>query len=186
MSALDRAQRRFPLAVVATLLGGAVLPLRPALVREGVSASQLAIGYVVVALLALAATVPAAPAADLGPATPLVVGLIAVAVVSLLGGTPRYAAIRPAAFVLSVLAAVSEELVFRRALYGWLCRYGPVLAVTATAAAFAVVHVPAYGVNALPVDLGAGLLLSWQRWASGSWTVPAITHVSANVLAVLL
>ena len=24
-----------------------------------------------------------------------------------------------------------------------------------------------------PVDLGAGLLFGWQRWASGSWTAPA-------------
>ena len=50
---------------------------------------------------------------------------------------------------------------------------------------FALVHLPAYGVVALPVDLGAGLLLSWQRWASGTWTVPAGTHAFANVLAVL-
>jgi len=36
-----------------------------------------------------------------------------------------------------------------------------------------------------PVDLGAGLLLSWQRWAGGSWGVPAATHAAANLLAVL-
>ena len=47
-------------------------------------------------------------------------------------------------------------------------------------------HVPLYGVAAFPVDLGAGLLLSWQRWASGTWTVPAATHTAANVLAVML
>jgi hypothetical protein len=35
------------------------------------------------------------------------------------------------------------------------------------------------------VDLGAGLLLSWQRWASGTWAVPAATHVAANLLVVL-
>jgi hypothetical protein len=37
-----------------------------------------------------------------------------------------------------------------------------------------------YGVAA-SVDLGAGLLLSWQRWASGTWTVPAATHAAANL-----
>jgi hypothetical protein len=31
---------------------------------------------------------------------------------------------------------------------------------------------------------GAGLLLSWQRFASGRWTVPAVTHAVANLLAV--
>jgi hypothetical protein len=46
--------------------------------------------------------------------------------------------------------------------------------------------VPLYGVAALPVDLGAGLLLSWQRWAAGTWTVPAATHAAANLLAVVL
>jgi hypothetical protein len=37
----------------------------------------------------------------------------------------------------------------------------------------------------LPIDLAAGLVLSWQRWASGSWRVPAVTHVLANVLVVI-
>jgi hypothetical protein len=26
--------------------------------------------------------------------------------------------------------------------------------------------------------------LSWQRYASGRWTVPAVTHAVANLLAV--
>jgi hypothetical protein len=48
-----------------------------------------------------------------------------------------------------------------------------------------VVHVPLYGAPVFWVDLGAGLLFSWQRWASGDWTAPAATHALANVLAVL-
>jgi hypothetical protein len=35
------------------------------------------------------------------------------------------------------------------------------------------------------VDLGAGLLFGWQRWASGGWAAPAITHGAANLMAVL-
>jgi hypothetical protein len=46
--------------------------------------------------------------------------------------------------------------------------------------------VPIYGVTVFPVDLGAGLLLSWQRWACGSWTVPAATHATANVVMTVL
>jgi hypothetical protein len=46
------------------------------------------------------------------------------------------------------------------------------------------VHLPAYGVAAMPVDLGAAMLLSWQRYACGRWTVPAVTHAVANLLAV--
>ena len=45
------------------------------------------------------------------------------------------------------------------------------------------VHSP--GWVALPVDLGAGLVLSWQRWACGRWEVPAATHALANLLVVL-
>jgi len=83
------------------------------------------------------------------------------------------------------MAAVAEEAFFRRFLYGRLLPVGAGAAVGLTALAFAMVHVPAYGWAAFPVDLGAGLLLSWQRWASGRWTVPAATHVLANLLVVI-
>ena len=46
-------------------------------------------------------------------------------------------------------------------------------------------HIPSYGLAAFPVDLGAGLLFGWQRWAAGTWTVPAATHAAANLLAVI-
>ena len=58
-------------------------------------------------------------------------------------------------------------------------------AVVGSAAAFGLIHLPLYGWAAFPVDLGAGLLLSWQRWASGTWAVPAATHAAANLLAVI-
>jgi membrane protease YdiL (CAAX protease family) len=85
---------------------------------------------------------------------------------------------------LAVVAAVAEEALFRRVLYDRLLRFGIVAAVGGTAVVFALVHLPAYGVAAMPVDLGAALLLSWQRYASGRWTVPAVTHAVANLLAV--
>lgn len=82
----------------------------------------------------------------------------------------------------TALAAVAEEALFRRAMYGWLARTSQMLAVVLTALAFAVVHLPGYGLGSFAVNLGAGLVLGWQRWASGSWTVPAATHVVANLL----
>ncbi len=85
----------------------------------------------------------------------------------------------------SVAAAVAEELFFRKLVYGWLARWGVPLAIGGAAAAFAAVHVPAYGVAALPVDLAAGVLLGWQRWATGGWTIPALTHSAANLLQFL-
>ena len=85
---------------------------------------------------------------------------------------------------LALGAAVAEEALFRRVLYDRLLRFGVVAAVIGSAGVFALVHLPAYGVAAMPVDLGAALLLSWQRYASGRWTVPAVTHAVANLLAV--
>jgi membrane protease YdiL (CAAX protease family) len=118
-----------------------------------------------------------------GPA--LAVGLCAAAVVAL-GYPPAPPVPRTAwALPLGVVAAVAEEAFFRGLLYRVLSRAGARVAVLGTAASFAAIHVPAYGVAALLVDLGAGLLLSWQRWASGHWAVPGATHAVANLLVVM-
>ena len=85
---------------------------------------------------------------------------------------------------LNSLAAVAEEAFFRRFAYGLAAVRGPAVAVVASAALFAAVHVTVWGWAVLPLDFAAGLVLGWQRWASGGWAVPAATHVAANVLAV--
>lgn len=103
----------------------------------------------------------------------------------LLAGGRAAAPALAAYLVLNTLAAVAEEAFFRRLLYGLLAPYGPALAIGGSAAAFALVHVTVWGAWALPLDLAAGLLLSWQRAASGRWSVPAFTHAAANVLAVV-
>ena len=82
----------------------------------------------------------------------------------------------------SVAAGVGEEIVFRRGLYGAAERYGPLVAVVVSALAFGVVHAPMYGWTVVPVDVGAGLVFGWQRWATGGWTSPALTHAAANLL----
>ncbi|MEA2702777.1 MAG: hypothetical protein QOD63_722, partial [Actinomycetota bacterium] len=89
------------------------------------------------------------------------------------------------AVALATLAAVAEEAFYRRLAYGVAASAGPVVAVGVSAFAFALVHVTIWGWGVLPLDLAAGLLLGWQRWASGGWSVPAATHVAANLLAVL-
>lgn len=97
--------------------------------------------------------------------------------------------LRPAglgvAIALNGLAAVAEEAFFRRYLYGLLAPLGAALAVGGTAVAFALAHVTVWGWWVLPLDLAAGLILSWQRAASGRWSVPAASHVLANTLALL-
>jgi membrane protease YdiL (CAAX protease family) len=115
----------------------------------------------------------------------LVAGLGAFASGRLLGGLPGVAAVSWRFVLLSSLAAVAEEAFFRRFLYHHLDQEGGALfSVLGTTLLFTVVHVTVYGVWALPIDAAAGLVLGWQRWATGSWRVPAVTHVVANLLMV--
>lgn len=84
-----------------------------------------------------------------------------------------------------VAVAVAEEAFFRRFVYATLLRWGVPAALAASSFAFAIVHVTFWGWRAFPVDLAAGVLLGWQRWVTGSWTAPAVTHATANVLMLL-
>ncbi len=85
----------------------------------------------------------------------------------------------------SIVGAIAEEIFFRRLVYDALARWGGSVAIAGGAIAFAAIHVPAYGFKVLPIDLAAGLLLGWQRRITGTVTVPALTHVAANVLSIL-
>lgn len=117
------------------------------------------------------------------------VGLAAVALAAALSGpAPSPAGTLQAvagSALLGSAAAVAEEALFRGLVYRRLEAGGAGLAVIGSAVLFAAVHVPAYGLGAVPVDLAAGLLLGWQRRATGGLAAPAITHVAANLLAVL-
>lgn len=81
-----------------------------------------------------------------------------------------------------VISAIAEEAFFRGFLYERCERRGPVVAIAVTAALFAAVHLPMYGAAAMPIDVAAGAVLSWQRWTTGTWIVPAVTHVVANLM----
>jgi hypothetical protein len=141
--------------------------------------------------LGLAGAVWPLPAGDGPPAGAavavpvLALGLAAVAGGRLLAGGPSGSPLAAAPVALNVLAAVTEEAFFRRLAYGLLAPRGVAVAVAGSALAFAAVHLTVWGPGVLPLDLAAGLLLSWQRAASGRWAVPAATHAVANVLAAL-
>ena len=171
----------------AVVAGGVVFLLaRPVVGGLPSAVVVLAVGYL--ALLVGGLAVPARPeqaeTAPLGWPLPLVVGVGAVVGATIVGGPVADRRVGVAAGGLAVLAAVAEEVLFRRVLYERLLRFGVVVAVIGSAVGFALVHLPAYGLAAMPVDLGAAMLLSWQRYASGRWTVPAVTHAVANLLAV--
>jgi membrane protease YdiL (CAAX protease family) len=173
-------------AATAVVLAGAMVLLARPFVGglPGVRVLLFACAYMTIGLAAIAV-----PAATERPrlAQPIVLGfgLVSIAISAMGAGSPVPVPWTGAALPLSLLAAVAEEALFRRVLYARLLRLGAVAAITITALVFALVHLPGYGWAAISVDLGAGFLLGWQRWASGTWTVPALTHGAANLLAVL-
>jgi hypothetical protein len=171
-------------ALLVTAAGCAALTARPILLAGAHPLAVLAGLFTV--LLAVSVAWPAAPAGVTPPAAGvLVLGVAAFA----LGRLVSSGAARPAplglALALNTLAAVAEEAFFRRLVYGTLLRSGAAVAVVGSAVTFAAVHVTVYGPGVLPLDLSAGLVLGWQRWAAGTWRVPALTHVVANLLVVL-
>jgi membrane protease YdiL (CAAX protease family) len=170
------------------VLGGITFLLaRPTVGATAAALPVLAAGYLALwaAALAVDATGDDREAgAPLGWKVPLGLGLAGVVGAVVVGGPVADRRVGVVAGGLALVAAVAEEALFRRVLYDRLLRFGVVAAVVGSAVLFALVHLPAYGVAAMPVDLGAALLLSWQRYASGRWTVPAVTHAVANLLAV--
>jgi membrane protease YdiL (CAAX protease family) len=172
-------------ATAVVLSGLAVLLARPFVGGlPGGRVLLFACAYATIGLAALA--VPATTERPrLAPSIVLGLGLVSIAISALVAGSPVPAPRTNAALPLSLLAALAEEALFRRVLYARLLRLGALAAITISAVVFALVHLPAYGTAAIPVDLGAGLLFGWQRWASGTWTAPAVTHGAANLLAVL-
>lgn len=181
--------RRPDHAVLAVTAGCAALVARPLFLDSTADAVAL-----FATLLAVGALWPTSrvryrvhPARAIAPETwvVLAVGLAAFAMGRVIGGGHPPVPFAARFIVLNTLAAVAEEAFLRRLLYGALERHGAALAVAGSTVLFAIVHVTVYGWWVLPIDLAAGLVLSWQRWATGGWTVPALTHVAANVLVVL-
>ncbi|MGH9009758.1 MAG: CPBP family glutamic-type intramembrane protease [Acidimicrobiia bacterium] len=179
-------------AVMVVAAGCAALTARPLIldVTGGHPAPVLSVLFL--GLLAVSLLWPASPAGAATitsfravlPVFAIGIGAFVVGRVLVAGSPPPASA---TAFVvgLNTLAAVAEEAFFRRLVYGALLAAGPVAAVAASAVLFAAVHVTVYGVWVLPLDLAAGLLFGWQRQATGSWAVPAVTHAAANLLVVL-
>ncbi len=171
----------FPFAPVAIVCGVTALTMRPA-----ASLGALAVTLTVGAIGALS-TMPRQEDWRLGSFLRFVVavalGVAAFAAARWLHPPVALPPVAVFSVLASMLAAVAEELFFRKLVYGWLARWGVLIAVGGAAVAFAAVHVPSYGVAALPIDLAAGLLFGWQRWVTGGWQAPALTHVVANLLA---
>jgi membrane protease YdiL (CAAX protease family) len=160
----------------------AMLGMFALLTRPGGWASPL----VVLVVGAAAVAVPVDGEPERRHAAPAVlVGLAALAVAGFVLPPWEAPPVDGLGVAATVVAAVAEEALFRRVLYDRLTRYGAAVAILGSAMAFALVHLPGYGMVAFPVNLGAGVLFGWQRWATGGWGAPAATHAAANLMAVL-
>jgi membrane protease YdiL (CAAX protease family) len=82
----------------------------------------------------------------------------------------------------TILVATAEEVVLRGALFDELDRaLGTGGAVLVTSVAFALMHVPLYGWQVVPLDLGVGLWLAGLRLATGGIVAPATAHAIADL-----
>ena len=166
--------RRAALAVA--VLGMAALALRPV--------SPVA-GIVPVVVGAAAVAVPLRPGrrSIVGIwLLAVLAGVGAVAVASPAGTAPAVGG-SPVAVLVTLAAAIGEEALFRRLGFAYLLRWGVAVAVVGSGVAFAMVHLPAYGPMAVWTNFGTGVLFGWQRWVTGGWSAPAVTHGVANLLA---
>jgi hypothetical protein len=170
---------------LAVIAGCALLLVRTSFTGLPATATVFAALYVVLGSACLAVPAPRADARALAPFLVAATGMAAVVLAGWFVGPGFPLPHGPAVLLLNSLAAVAEELFFRRLVYGGLVRFGAAIAIGGSALLFATLHVPIYGPAVFWVDLGAGLLLSWQRWASGGWGAPSATHVVANLVAVL-
>jgi membrane protease YdiL (CAAX protease family) len=173
----DAAPRALPFAIA--FMGCLALAARPSLMFIGFGVT-LSVG-------AAGALAPSRGEKETSAAVTCAVtllGIAAFASVRAVAAVPPMPATLATGFM-AIGAAAAEELFFRRFLYGALAGWGATIAVVVSAVAFALVHIPAYGTAVFPIDLAAGFVLSWQRWATGSWVSPGVSHAAANLMAIL-
>ncbi len=174
------------IAVAVLACGSLLLALRQPLSRStGHPTVALVMVFLVLGAVGIAWPLRRASAGSVPVIVVLGVGVAAFALGRTLGGGQPPAPFGARALALNSLAAVAEEAFFRRFAFGLLAEWSRAGAVVGSAVLFALVHVTIYGAWVLPLDIAAGLVLGWQRWAGGRWSVPALTHVVANVLVMI-
>jgi len=82
---------------------------------------------------------------------------------------------------IAAVIATLEETSIRGALYRrWSEEAGPVAAIVAGAVVFALIHLPRYGLGAMPLDAAVGLALGGLRAVTGRVMPCAIAHTIAD------
>jgi membrane protease YdiL (CAAX protease family) len=114
-------------------------------------------------------------------------GLVGLALVGRQAGV-GFAFAPPTAFVpwavATVVVASGEEVVLRGAAFDSIGRAAGVgWAVVATSLVFALIHVPLYGWQVVPLDFGVGLVLGALKVLTNRTAAPAAAHVIADLAA---
>ena len=82
---------------------------------------------------------------------------------------------------IAAVIATMEEIAIRGALYQrWFEEAGPGAAIVAGAVVFALIHLPRYGLGAMPLDAAVGLALGGLRVVTGRVMPCAIAHTIAD------
>lgn len=82
---------------------------------------------------------------------------------------------------IAALIATLEETSIRGVLYQrWAGEAGPLAAIVIGAAVFALIHLPRYGLGAMPLDAAVGLALGGLRALTGRVLPCAVAHIVAD------
>ncbi len=91
-----------------------------------------------------------------------------------------WSAFLPWAAIAAVIATL-EETSIRGVLYQrWAGEAGPLAAIVIGAAVFALIHLPRYGLGAMPLDAAVGLALGGLRALTGRVLPCAVAHIVAD------
>ena len=172
-----RSVRLTVVVLAAALLRAALEPI-----GDGFSTGVFAVTLVAIAWLGRDAAVGEARwGRGVSIAAGLLLGLVLLAplAASSLNGRPLSGFWQWGAIAAGV--ATLEELVIRgRLQQRWTGEVGPLAAILAGAAVFALIHLPRYGLSAMPLDFSVGLAFGGLRAISGRVMPGAIAHVMAD------
>ncbi len=83
--------------------------------------------------------------------------------------------------LIAAIVATLEETAIRGVLYRrWAAESGPLTAILIGAGVFALIHLPRYGLAAMPLDFAVGLTLGGLRALTGSVIPCAVAHTIAD------
>ena len=174
---------RRAMGLTGLILGAALL--RALLMPLGDLLSTLVFGGCLLAVVWVERTAPTLPSPAWGRARSLVAGVLVGAVLIAplaagsisgrgLDGFWTWAA-------LAALIATLEEIAIRGVLFKrWSEEAGPVAAIVIGAVVFALIHLPRYGLGAMPLDAAVGLALGGLRALTGRVLPCAVAHTVAD------